>query len=226
MSKLRFAIGAIAVCTIGVIISEARGAALGTEFTYQAQLKKNGQSVNDSCDMDFTLYDAGTSGTQVAATSESGVAVADGLFEVVLDFGTGVFVGDALWLEVAVQCSGDASPVNLSPRQPVTAAPQALFSLSAASASWSGLTDGPAGFADGTDDDTLATLSCSTDQVAKWNGGLAQWECADDNSGAGGGFTNMQVFSTAGSSNFTVPAGVTKVMVEVRGGGGGGGGSS
>lgn len=37
----------------------------------------------------------------------------------------------------------------------------------------------------------------------------------------GGGFTDMQVFTASGS--FTVPAGVTKIMVEVVGGGGGGG---
>jgi hypothetical protein len=35
------------------------------------------------------------------------------------------------------------------------------------------------------------------------------------------GFANMQVFSTAGTSNFTVPAGITKVKVTVVGGGGG-----
>ena len=36
-------------------------------------------------------------------------------------------------------------------------------------------------------------------------------------------FSNMQVYSTSGTFNFTVPAGVTKIMVEVWGGGGGGG---
>lgn len=38
------------------------------------------------------------------------------------------------------------------------------------------------------------------------------------------GFTNFQVFTVNG--NFTVPAGITKVMVEAWGGGGGGGGAS
>jgi hypothetical protein len=39
-------------------------------------------------------------------------------------------------------------------------------------------------------------------------------------------FSNMQVFSTAGTTTFTVPTGVTKIMVEVWGGGGGGGGTN
>lgn len=38
-----------------------------------------------------------------------------------------------------------------------------------------------------------------------------------------GGFTNMTVFATPGADSFIVPAGVSKIMVEVRGGGGGGG---
>jgi len=42
------------------------------------------------------------------------------------------------------------------------------------------------------------------------------------NSAGNAGFTNMQVFSTVGTYTFTIPAGVTKIMVEVWGGGGGG----
>lgn len=45
--------------------------------------------------------------------------------------------------------------------------------------------------------------------------GLASWQPP--------AFTNFQAFSTAGTFTFTVPAGVTKIMVEVWGGGGGGG---
>ena len=38
-----------------------------------------------------------------------------------------------------------------------------------------------------------------------------------------GSFTHMRVFSVPGNDSFTVPDGVRRVMVEVRGGGGGGG---
>jgi hypothetical protein len=53
--------------------------------------------------------------------------------------------------------------------------------------------------------------------------GNATWQTAAVSTGS---FTNMQVYATAGTSTFTVPAGVTKIMVEVWGGGGGGGGTN
>jgi hypothetical protein len=49
--------------------------------------------------------------------------------------------------------------------------------------------------------------------------GNASWQSI---STGGVMFTNMQVYAATGSYTFTVPAGVTKIMVEVWGGGGGG----
>jgi hypothetical protein len=51
--------------------------------------------------------------------------------------------------------------------------------------------------------------------------GNATWQAAPVSTGS---FTNMQVFSASGS--FTVPTGVTKIIVEVWGGGGGGAGTN
>ncbi len=45
-------------------------------------------------------------------------------------------------------------------------------------------------------------------------------------SGGGGGYSNVQVYTTPGSYNFTVPNGVTRLFVEVYGAGGGGAGYS
>jgi len=81
--------------------------------------------------------------------------VSNGLFTVPLDFGSAAFTGDARWLEVAVRCpAGSGSYTTLTPRQPLTAAPYALY---AKGAPWSGLTGVPAGFADGVDNDTTYT---------------------------------------------------------------------
>ena len=68
-----------------------------------------------------------------------------------LDFGSNAFGGDARWLQIAVQCSGDTGFTTLSPRQPLTPAPYALYSPRSA---WSGLSGVPAGFADNVDNDT------------------------------------------------------------------------
>lgn len=46
--------------------------------------------------------------------------------------------------------------------------------------SWVNVTDVPAGFADGIDNDLLAELDCNTDQIIKSNGIL--WNCVDDES--------------------------------------------
>ena len=76
--------------------------------------------------------------------------MADGLFTVALDFGSGAFTGAARWLEIAVRCpAGSGTYTTLSPRQALTSSPYAVFS---GGAPWSGLTGVPAGFADGTDD--------------------------------------------------------------------------
>ncbi|WP_456375440.1 hypothetical protein [Thiolapillus sp.] len=49
---------------------------------------------------------------------------------------------------------------------------------------WNNLTNVPASIADG-DNDTLASLSCAANQIAKWNG--SAWACAADDTGGAGG---------------------------------------
>ncbi|GAB4404025.1 MAG: hypothetical protein Kow00123_15630 [Anaerolineales bacterium] len=101
---------------------------VGTAFTYQGQLKKDGASVSGTCDMQFSLWNAASGGTQVGTTqTKTNVAVSRGLFTVQVDFGGSAFQGDARWLGVAVRCpAGSGSYTTLSPRQALTAAPYAL----------------------------------------------------------------------------------------------------
>ncbi len=107
---------------------KAPAATVGTAITYQGQLTKNSAAVTGSCDMQFKLWDTLTAGTQQGSTlTRTSVGVSQGVFTVNnLDFGSTPFDGDALYIEVAVKCSGDASYVTLSPRQALTAAPYAL----------------------------------------------------------------------------------------------------
>ncbi len=159
-------------------------APLGTAFTYQGRLEKAGAAVNGTCDFRFSLWDAASGGTQVGGTqSKTGVQVSGGYFTVAdLDFGSGIFTGEARYLQVAVKCSGDSDYVSLGGRVALNAGPYAQYALGAP---WSGLSGVPGGFADGTDDDTLAGLSCANGQIAEWNG--TAWVCGDDDVGSGGG---------------------------------------
>ena len=127
--------------------------ALGTGFTYQGRLLQSGNPLSGTCDLQFMLWNAEMGGTQIGiAQTKIALSISNGLFTVVLDFGATPFAGDARWLEVSVRSpAGSGSYTTLSPRQPLTAVPYALY---AKTAPWSGLAGVPPGFADGVDNDT------------------------------------------------------------------------
>ena len=67
--------------------------------------------------------------------TNSPVGVTNGLFTVTLDFGDGVFTGDARWLDIGVRTNGGTGDfTTLAPRQAVTPAPYALYSSGAGTA--------------------------------------------------------------------------------------------
>jgi hypothetical protein len=118
----------VSLCTIS---AQAQGpqvqGTLGTGFTYQGQLRQGGSPVSGTCDFQFSLWNAATSGTQLGTTqTKASVAVTRGMFTVLLDFG-GVFKGDARWLGIKVRCpAGSGTYTTLIPRQSLTPAPYAL----------------------------------------------------------------------------------------------------
>jgi len=118
-------------------VSASAQTPLDTAFTYQGQLKDGGSPANGLHDLRFRLYDAAVGGTQVGPTlCVDNVSVTDGLFTVSLDFGA-QFAGEERFLEIDVRadtgldCSNPAGFVLLTPRQALTAAPNALFALNA-----------------------------------------------------------------------------------------------
>lgn len=134
----------------------------GTAFTYQGQLADAGQPAHGAYDFRFAIYDGASGGGLVAGPVTNGpVDVSHGLFSVTLDFGRGVFAGEARWLEIAVRTNGAASFTALSPRQPLTPTPHALYAVNAGAANSAfGVAAGVVGNA------SLAPGAVTTDKIA------------------------------------------------------------
>jgi hypothetical protein len=110
-----------------------------TAFTYQGRLDTSGAPASGSYDLRFAIYDAASGGTAVAGPlTNSPVGVSNGFFTVTLDFGAGVFTGADRWLEIAVRTNGGGAFTPLSPRQPLTPAPYAIYAAGADAAGLTG----------------------------------------------------------------------------------------
>ncbi|MBI5383849.1 MAG: tail fiber domain-containing protein [Verrucomicrobia bacterium] len=132
------------VVLLALLAGTLIAAPLGTAFTYQGHLRDGGQPASGIYDLRFTVYDALANGGAVSdILTNPATPVANGLFVVALDFGPGVFAGGARWLAIGVRTNGGGAFTPLTPRQPLTPAPHALFAPNAgvaASAPASGLT--------------------------------------------------------------------------------------
>jgi len=107
--------------------------AQGTAFTYQGQFQSGGNPVNGSYDLSFTLYPTTnlTASPIAGPVTNTAVAVTNGLFTTLVNFGPGAFTGTSNWLAVAVSLSGTNNFSLLAPRQQVTPTPYALVAGSA-----------------------------------------------------------------------------------------------
>jgi hypothetical protein len=107
---------------------------MGTAFTYQGKLVDANIPAEGLYDFEFAVFDALEGGGQQSSTvSKDDVALIDGYFTTILDFGSepNLFKGDAQWLEITVR-SGESEDlsdyVTLEPRQELTPTPYALYS--------------------------------------------------------------------------------------------------
>lgn len=121
-----------AVAIHGLIVlsltSQAHTEGLGTSFTFQGRLVKDGTPVTDTCSITLGLWDAVTLGSQKGNSPLGPLAIVvnEGLFTVDLNFGPDGINGDARWLEITVQCPGDTDSTTLVPRRLLNPAPHAL----------------------------------------------------------------------------------------------------
>jgi hypothetical protein len=194
---MRLALGVVltALCLTTVVIGASRLLA-GTLATgsisdsipdvmsYQGFLTaSNSQPISGTVKLDFAIYDAATGGNLMWEESHPNTSVVEGYFTVLLGahgspLTASAFSGDTRYLQVKVD---DGDPL---PRQRIGSVPYALRASWAATAitattaisvPWSNITSRPSGLDDG-DDDTLGSLSCSSGQIAQFDG--SSWVCA------------------------------------------------
>ena len=112
-------------------VQRALQSSLGNSFSYQGYLDDGGNPANGSYDFEFALFDAASGGNQIGSTQAETLIVSDGVFMVELnsgnEFGTNVFDGSDLYLELKIWDTGSSSFVTLTPRQALTAVPYAHF---------------------------------------------------------------------------------------------------
>jgi hypothetical protein len=127
----------LALATFNLQPSTAR--AQGTAFTYQGQLNSGTNPANGIYDLRLLIYDSSTGGNVLAGpVTNTAVAVTNGLFTTIMDFGAGVFTGSSNWLHIGVRTNGGGSFTPLSPRQELTPTPYAVFAEGASAGGLSG----------------------------------------------------------------------------------------
>ena len=130
------------ICLLwGLTLTMASAAPLGTAFTYSGRLKYLGQPANTNFDLLVTNFDAAIGGNAVGNPNQNslnGLACVNGLFVTNMNFGA-VFDGNAYWLEIWARPTpnNNQNPQpyqKLSPRQPISPSPNALFASNAVTA--------------------------------------------------------------------------------------------
>lgn len=169
--------------------------AQGTAFTYQGQLNSGGTAVNGSYDLVFTLYTTNVTGAAIAPpVTNRAVAVNNGYFTTLVDFGPGVFTGASNWLAIAVSTNGANSFTVLAPRQQVTPTPYALYAANAGIASSANSV--PAA-------DVSGTLGLAQLPAAVVTNSASTVNLAGAFTGNGGGLTNLAAWQLNGNTSTT-----------------------
>ena len=106
----------------------ARAVPIGTEFTYQGRLTDVAGPPSGAYDFTFTLHLAASGGVPIVTVTNLNTAVANGLFTATVDFGGGIYNGNAYWISLGVRSNGvGGSFTPLTPRQPLTPTPNASY---------------------------------------------------------------------------------------------------
>lgn len=114
------------------VFTAATASAQGTAFNYQGRLNANGTPANGSYDLTFELFSGSNGVNRLGnAFTNLNTLVTNGLFAVTLDFGSGVFTGVSVWLQVGVRTNGGTAFTLLAPLQPIQPVPYAIMANTA-----------------------------------------------------------------------------------------------
>lgn len=128
MTRNSIQLGLLAAALMTIATTAARGADVGTAFTYQGKLTDGGVPANGTYDFQFRLYTGAWPLGFLSAgpINKDDVQVMDGLFMTNLDFGSAIN-GASRWLDISVRPGASAGAyTTLQGRQELTPAPYAI----------------------------------------------------------------------------------------------------
>jgi hypothetical protein len=103
-----------------------------TEFSYQGFLTDNSASANGNFDFEFRLFDVAAGGVPLGSILRPNVTVTNGVFSVVLNFGS--FPAADRFLEIAVRPPGGSVSTTLAPRSKLLSTPYSTNAINAQNA--------------------------------------------------------------------------------------------
>lgn len=185
--------------------------ATAQSFTYQGRLTSAGAMANGPHDMRFTLYAQASGGGAISSTvCIDDVDVVDGLFTVTLPMSIPT-TSSEMFLNIEVRadagngCEDLSGYAALSPRQPVNGAPVATIGQRVAEV---------------VPIETGAVRFNATSKKLEYYDGQFWWQVATASILIP---RSTQAWTTPGTYQFTVPANVHRIWMDVHGGAGGGG---
>jgi hypothetical protein len=124
----------ISIGLLLVFLTAGAGLAQTSAITYQGKLTDNGSPATGNYEMRFRLFDQAADGFEIGTPKIiPNIAAAGGTFTVKIEVGDWTFDQNDRYLEIAVRPQGNLNPFTLlTPRQPITLAPKAIFSNAAA----------------------------------------------------------------------------------------------
>ena len=183
--------------------------AQGTAFTYQGRLNNGGSPASGTYNLTFTLFNTNTTGVAIAGpVTNNAVIITNGLFTVLVDFGSGVFTGATNWLEIGVETNGASPFATLAPRQQLTPTPYAIYAEGAGNLSGtlsaSRLTSN--GNTNGGGDNFFVGLSGNSMTSGSYNTANGAYALNHDTSGSGNTANGAQALqnNTSGSNNIAL----------------------